>query len=77
MTTTAIVKLSDEANRVVNIVKAKYDLKDKSQALNKLIEEYENEVLESELKPEYVAKIRKLEKTAKFIKIKDFKEIWK
>ena len=59
---TAIVTLSDEANRIVNIVKAKYGLKDKSQALNKMIQEYEKEVLEPELRPEYIEKLNKIRK---------------
>ncbi|MBS3057479.1 MAG: DUF2683 family protein, partial [Candidatus Diapherotrites archaeon] len=36
----ARVHLSKYANRVLTVVKAKYDLNDKSQALNKFIEDY-------------------------------------
>ena len=67
---TAIVKLSDEANHVINIVKAKYDLNDKSEAINMLTKEYEQEVLEPELRPEYIEKLKKIEKE-KTVKIKD------
>jgi len=70
---TAIVKISDEANHVINVVKAKYDLKDKSEAINKMAEEYENEVLEPELKPEFVEKMKKIEKE-KTIKVKSIDE---
>jgi len=76
MTTTAIVKLTDTANIVVNIVKAKYDLKDKSEALNKLIEEYSTELLEPELKPEFIKRIKTIEKKGKFIKINNLNELW-
>ncbi len=69
----AIVKLNDEANKVINIVKAKYGLKDKSEAINKMAEEYEQEVLEPELRPEYVEKLRNIEKE-KTIKVKDIDE---
>ncbi|MEI7961207.1 MAG: DUF2683 family protein [archaeon] len=64
---TAIVQLSNEANHVINIVKAKYDLKDKSEAINALVLEYAEEVLEPELKPEYIEKLKtfKDEKTTK------------
>ncbi|MFA5126092.1 MAG: DUF2683 family protein [archaeon] len=64
---TAIVQLSNEANHVINIVKAKYDLKDKSEAINALALEYAEEVLEPELKPEYIEKLKsyKNEKTTK------------
>ncbi len=63
-TTTAIVKLSERSNRVVNIIKAKYGLRDKSEALNRLIEEFEEETLEPELRPEYIEKLKLVEKEA-------------
>ncbi|MBU1120904.1 MAG: DUF2683 family protein [archaeon] len=73
---TAIVKLDVEANRVINIVKAKYGFRDKSQAINKMAEEYEHELLEPELRPEYVEKLRKIEKE-KTVKVKDIDEYFK
>lgn len=66
----AIVKLDDETNRVINIVKAKYGLNDKSEAINKMAEEYEQEVLEPGLRPEYIEKLRAFAKE-KSIKVKD------
>ncbi|MDO8646809.1 MAG: DUF2683 family protein [Candidatus Diapherotrites archaeon] len=73
MSITAIVKLNDEANRIINIVKAKYGLKDKSQALNKMIEQYQLEILEPELRPEFIAKMKKIEKE-KTIKVSNVDE---
>lgn len=67
---TAIVKLKDRTNRVINIVKAKYDLNDKSQAIDKLAEEYEEFILEPELRPEYIEKLKRIEKE-KSIPIQD------
>ncbi len=58
----AIVTISDHANRVLNIVKAKYGLKDKSQAIELVAEKYEEEIMEPELRPEYVEKLNTLEK---------------
>lgn len=69
----AIVDISRRANRVINVIKAKYDLRDKSQAINKMAEEFEEFILEPELRPEYVEKLRKIEKE-KTIKIKDFEK---
>lgn len=66
----AIVKLNDEANRVINIVKAKYGLNDKSEAINKMAEEYEHELLEPALRPEYIERMKKTEKE-KLVKVKD------
>ena len=59
----AIVNVSDKANRVLNILKAKYGLKDKSEAINLMAEIYEKELLEPELRPEYVKKAEKIMKT--------------
>lgn len=70
---TAIVKLNDEANAVINVVKAKYCLRDKSEAINKMAEEYEHELLEPQLRPEYIERLNKFEKE-KTSKIKDIDE---
>ena len=67
---TAIVELDEEANHVINIVKAKYGLNDKSQAINQMAKEYGSEILEQELRPEYIEKLKRLEKE-KSIPIKD------
>ena len=58
----AIINIDERTNRILNIVKAKYGLKDKSAAINKMAEEYEEEILEPELKPEYIEKLKKIEK---------------
>ena len=50
----AIINIEDQTNRVLNILKAKYDLKDKSQAIDLMAQQYEKTILEPELKPEYV-----------------------
>ena len=58
----AIVDLDDHANRVINIVKAKYGLQDKSEAINTITRQYEEEILEPELRPEFIEKLKKIEK---------------
>lgn len=67
----AIVDLDERANRVINIVKAKYGLKDKSEAINRMVLEYEEILLEPALRPEFVAKMRKRSKE-KTVKVADF-----
>ena len=57
----ALIDIDDRTNRVLNVVKAKYGLRDKSQAIEVMAAEYEGEVLEPELRPEYVKKMRALE----------------
>ena len=58
----ALINITEKTNRILNIVKAKHGLNDKSQAINILAEEYETEILEPELRPEYVEKLKILEK---------------
>ena len=58
----AIITIDDRTNRILNIIKAKYGLKDKSAAINQMAAEYEEEILEPELKPEYIEKLKKIEK---------------
>ena len=53
----ARVELGDYANRVLGIIKIKYGLKDKSEALNKFIEIYGNDILEREVTEEYAKKV--------------------
>ena len=47
----AMININEETNRVLNIIKAKYGLKDKSEAINLIVSEYEQEFLEPELSP--------------------------
>jgi hypothetical protein len=58
----AIINIDDRTNRILNIIKAKYGLKDKSAAIEHMAYEYEEEILEPELKPEYIEKLKRIEK---------------
>lgn len=58
----AMINIDEEANRVLNIIKAKYGLKDKSEAINLVVSEYEQEFLEPELRPEYINKALRIHK---------------
>ena len=53
----ARLSLSEYANKVLNVIKAKFNLKDKSEALNKFAEMYGEEVVEKEANDEYIKKI--------------------
>ena len=72
----AIIKISERTNRVLNIVKAKYGLKDKSEAINVMAEEYENGMMEPELRLEYIKKLSKI-KEQQGIKFKSVDELRK
>ncbi|MCX6819611.1 MAG: DUF2683 family protein [Candidatus Aenigmarchaeota archaeon] len=52
-----MIDIDEKANRVLNIIKAKYGLRDKSEAINLVVNEYEENFLEPELRPEYKKKL--------------------
>ncbi len=56
----AIISISDESNNVLNVIKAKYALKDKSAAIDLMAQQYEELVLEPELRPAYVKRAVKI-----------------
>ncbi len=69
----ALLELSDNTNRVLNVIKAKYELKDKSEAIEFVIEEYIDK--EPELKPEFIEKIKQIEKKNKFTRYKSLSRL--
>ena len=69
----AVIDIDDRTNQVLNIVKAQYGLKDKSEAIETVVQIFEEEVLEPELKPAYIKKVKRIEKE-KSIKVKSFSE---
>lgn len=71
----AFININDRANRTINILKATYGLKDKSQAIELAMEIIEN--LEPELRPEYVKKIRKIQQSGKYTKFSSIKQLRK
>lgn len=52
----ALINISEHSNQILNIIKAKHCLKDKSQAIDIMAEKYEENILEPQLRPEYVEK---------------------
>lgn len=72
----AMIKIPEEVNQILNIVKARFNLKDKSEAIARVVAEYGVEMLEPELRPEYVEKLKKLEKE-KGISFKNIAELRK
>ncbi len=69
----AMIKISDEANQILNIVKAKYGLKDKSDAIEKVVIEFGENFLEPQLRPEFIQKMKERQKE-RVIKVKDFRK---
>lgn len=58
----AIINITEHSNRILNIIKAKYGLRDKSEAINVVVEEYEDAILEPGLRSEYAKKALKIHK---------------
>ena len=58
----AIIDINKHTNHILNIVKAKYDLRTKSEAIELMAEQYEEGILEPELKPEFIEKAKKIMK---------------
>jgi len=70
----AVINLGEYEDRILMIVKGKFGFKNKSDAINFVIDKFEEEFLEPELKPEFVEKIKKIEKE-KGIKFKSIDEL--
>ncbi len=66
---TALLNLSDNANRVLNSIKARHELKDKSEAVEHLVNVYIEEKNDPELRPEFLEELKRAEKE-KSIEIK-------
>ena len=69
----AMINVDERVNRVLNIIKAKHGLKDKSEAINLVVNEYEKTFLEPELRPEYKKKIVRIMK-GKHLSRKEFEK---
>lgn len=68
----AIINLGEHEDRILTIIRGKFGLKNKSDAMNFVITKFEEELLEPELRPEYIKKLKNIEKHGKF---KEFKSI--
>ena len=69
----AMIQISENANQVLNIVKARFNLKDKSEAIEKVVLDYGGDILEPELRPEFVSKMKERQKEST-VKVKEFKK---
>jgi len=67
----ALVQLDENTNRVLGIVKAKFGLRDKGEAIGYVVGEYIENENDPELRPDFIAKMRKIQKQ-KSIKVEDF-----
>lgn len=71
----ALVRLDENTNRILNVVKAKYDLRDKSDAIAFLADKYIEDSEDPELRPEFIRKIQRIEKEGKWIRYRNVAEL--
>lgn len=71
-----IINIGEREDRILNIVKAKFGLKNKSDAVALIAKTYEDSFLEPELRPEYLEKITRIRK-GKYIKFNSIDELRK
>lgn len=72
----AIINIGEYEDRILTILKGKFGFKNKSEAVNFVIDKYEEEFLEPELRPEYITKLQKIKKQ-KGMRFKSLNELKK
>ncbi|MBU2616713.1 MAG: DUF2683 family protein [Nanoarchaeota archaeon] len=73
---TALISLDENSNRILNIVKARFGLKDKGEAIDFIIKKYSEDENEPELKSDFIEKIKKIE-NQKSIPVNNFAKRYK
>ncbi|MEX0920315.1 MAG: DUF2683 family protein [Candidatus Pacearchaeota archaeon] len=73
----AMIDIPEDVNHVLNIVKARFNLKDKSEAISRVVSGYGEDILEPELRPEYVKKAKNImrEKAVTLGNVKELRNI--
>ena len=56
----SLINITDEKDKILNIVKAQQGFKNKNQAIEFILEIYSDSFLELELKPEFVEKLKNI-----------------
>ncbi len=67
----ALIKIDENTNRVLSVVRAKYGLKDKGKAVDFVVSKFVAFEDEPDLKPEFVEKMKRIQKQ-KSINVPDF-----
>lgn len=62
----ARINIDKRTNRILNEIKEEYCLKNKSAVIDYVMKKHGNNILQPELRPEFIKEMKKLEKTAKF-----------
>ncbi|MCD6522870.1 MAG: DUF2683 family protein [Candidatus Diapherotrites archaeon] len=73
--TQVVVTLNKELDKVVGIIKSMYGFSSKNKAIQFIIRREAEELLEKELRPEFVQRILRLERTGRFKKYASLDEL--
>lgn len=75
----AIIDINDSTNRILNIIKAEFGLKDKSKAIEAMAIEYEELVFERSIKPSYLKRLKAIQKegTTRFSSVDELRKYLK
>ena len=71
-----VINIEEREDRVLNMVKAKFGLKNKSEAVALVTRAYEESFLEPELRPEFIEKLSKIRK-GRYLKFNSVEELRK
>ncbi len=71
----AVINLSESNDRILNIIKAQQRLKNKTQAVEFIIETYAQAMEEPELKPKFIKKLRRIQEEGEFLSFKSIDEL--
>lgn len=71
-----LVTLDSYENKIINLIKDAFELKSKTEAIEFLIRKKGEEILEPELRPEFIAEMKRVAKE-KPMGIKSFEELRK
>ena len=72
-----MININERSNKILNIIKAMYSLKNKSEALDYVMKDYEEKLLQPELRPEFIKEMKKSIKTADLIEYSSINELRK
>jgi hypothetical protein len=70
----AVIDLSEHANRIVNVVKARDGMKSKSEALERIVEDYEEYILDPAMKPDFQVDLQRI-KQGQFEDVEDLGDL--
>lgn len=72
----AMINIPENVNHILNIIKARHKLKDKSEAISVVVEKFGENLLEPGIRPEYLEKLKKIRK-GKYLKFNSIDELRK